>query len=43
VGAGLSGVSMLSLSAIVALLSIVTGALVADRALRRAPALQPAE
>lgn len=43
VGAGLSGVSMLSIAAIAALLSIAAGALIADRALGRAPALQPAE
>ena len=43
VGAGLSGVSMLSIAAIVALLSIAAGALITDRALGRAPALQPAE
>ncbi len=43
VGAGLSGVSMLSIAAIAALLSIGAGALLADGALRRAPALQPAE
>ena len=43
VGAGLSGVSMLSLAALVALGSIAAGALVADRALNRGPVLQPAE
>ncbi|MCZ4352734.1 YeeE/YedE family protein [Roseovarius aestuarii] len=43
VGAGLSGVSMLSIAAIVALASIATGALITDRALGRAPAMQPAE
>lgn len=43
VGAGLSGVSMLSVAAIAALLSIGAGALIADRALTRAPTLQPAE
>ncbi|WP_324754245.1 YeeE/YedE family protein [Roseovarius sp. Pro17] len=43
VGAGLSGVSMLSIAAIIALLSITAGALIADRALGRAPLLLPAE
>ncbi|PVA10712.1 YeeE/YedE family protein [Pelagivirga sediminicola] len=43
VGAGLSGVSMLSIAAIVALLSIGAGALIADRVAGRAPSLQPAE
>ncbi|MFX0545908.1 YeeE/YedE family protein [Roseovarius sp. S1116L3] len=43
VGAGLSGVSMLSIAAIVALASIAAGALLADRALTRAPVIQPAE
>jgi uncharacterized membrane protein YedE/YeeE len=43
VGAGLSGVSMLSLAALVALGSIAAGALIADRALNRGPVLQPAE
>lgn len=43
VGAGLSGVSMLSIAGIIALLSIAAGGLIADRALSRAPALSPAE
>ncbi len=43
VGAGLSGVSMLSIAAIIALVSIAAGALIADRVLGRAPLMQPAE
>lgn len=43
VGAGLSGVSMLSVAAIIALVSIGAGALLADRTLSRVPRMQPAE
>ncbi|WP_299846739.1 YeeE/YedE family protein [uncultured Roseovarius sp.] len=43
VGAGLSGVSMLSISAILALGSIAAGALLTDRVMASTPALQPAE
>ena len=43
VGAGLSGVSMLSIAAIVALVSITSGALLTDRVLGRSPLMQPAE
>jgi uncharacterized membrane protein YedE/YeeE len=43
VGAGLSGVSMLSVAAIIALASIAAGALLADRTLGRVPLMQPAE
>lgn len=43
VGAGLSGVSMLSLSAILALAAIAGGAILTDRMLTRSPVLQPAE
>lgn len=43
VGAGLSGVSMLSVSALLALVSIAAGAVLTDKALSPTPALQPAE
>ena len=43
VGAGLSGVSMLSVAALLALTSIMCGALIAGRAFGRAPVLHPAE
>ena len=43
VGAGLSGVSMLSVSAILALAAIAAGAVLTDKALAATPALQPAE
>lgn len=43
VGAGLSGTSMLSFSAMLALAAIALGAILTDRMLTRAPVLQPAE
>lgn len=43
VGAGLSGSATLSIAALMALASIVLGAALTSRALRRAPMMQPAE